>query len=255
MKKKKEMKGVILAGGRATRLYPLTLVTNKHLLPIYNKPVIYYAIEKMVEVGINKIMIVTSGEHMEDFVNLLGSGENFKVPNKRGNQIQIVYAVQNKPLGIAQGLWIAKDYIGEDNCMLYLGDNIVEDDLNKYVKNFKKGANLFIKKVENPENFGIVELDKKGNIINTEEKPKNPKSDLAVVGVYLYDNTVFDKFDGIQKSKRGEYEISYLNNKYIKEGGVKAYFLKKEWFDTGSFEGMALAENYMREKNSKKNKK
>lgn len=122
----KQMKGVILAGGVATRLHPLTLVINKHLLPIYKKPVIYYVIEKMVQAGIDKIMIVTSPAHIDDFIKLLGSGENFK-PSGRGNQIQIVYGLQNEPLGIAQGLWIAKDYVGDDNCMLCLGDNIIED--------------------------------------------------------------------------------------------------------------------------------
>ncbi|MCX6757316.1 MAG: sugar phosphate nucleotidyltransferase [Candidatus Nomurabacteria bacterium] len=249
---KREMKGVILAGGKGTRLYPLTLVTNKHLLPVYNKPVIYYAIEKMVDAGINKIMIVTSPHHMEDFVKLLGSGENFKVQNKRGNQIQIVYGIQNEPLGTAQGLWIAKDYIGDDNCMLYLGDNIIEDDLKKNVNNFNTGAEIFLKKVKNPKNFGIAEIDKKGNVLNIEEKPKNPKSDLAVIGVYLYDNTVFEKFEGIKLSKRGEYEMSHINNKYIKEGKIKTNILTKEWFDTGSFESLIEAGNYMKNKNSKK---
>ncbi|MDQ5922733.1 MAG: glucose-phosphate thymidylyltransferase [Patescibacteria group bacterium] len=250
-KNKKIMKGVILAGGLATRLYPLTYVTNKHLLPIYDKPVIYYVIEKMVEVGIDKIMIVTSPHHMEDFIKLLGSGERFK-PSGRGNQIQIVYGVQNEPLGIAQGLWIAKDYIGKDNCMLHLGDNIIEDDLSSIIKDFENGAQIFLKKVKNPESFGVANLDAKGRLLEIEEKPKNPKSDMAVVGVYLYDNTVFDKFEGINKSKRGEYEITYINNKYIKEGGMRTHILKEKWFDTGSFDSLIEAGNYMKDKKSKK---
>lgn len=252
-KNKVKMKGVILAGGMAKRLYPLTYVTNKHLLPIYDKPVIYYVIEKMVEVGIDKIMIVTSPHHMEDFIKLLGSGERFK-PSGRGNQIQIVYGIQNEPLGIAQGLWIAKDYIEGDNCMLCLGDNIIEDNIDNIVKNFKSGADIFLKKVKNPKDFGIANLDSKGSLINIEEKPKNPKSDMAVVGMYLYDSTVFDKFDGIKKSKRGEYEITYLNNKYIQEGTMRVNLLEKEWFDTGTFESLIEAGNYMRNKKNKKSK-
>ncbi len=241
------MKGVILAGGRATRLHPLTLVTNKHLLPVFNKPVIYYVIEKMVRLGIDKIMIVTSPEHVEDFIKLLGSGEGFK-PNGRGSQIQIVYGIQNEPNGIAQGLWIAKDYVGQDACMLCLGDNIIEDDLESQVRGFTEGSAIFLKEVEDPSAFGVAEIDTNGNVLGIEEKPKIPKSNFIVTGVYLYDNTVFDKFEGIQKSDRGEYEINYINNQYIKEGKMKAHFLHKAWFDTGTFEGLAEANKYMEEK-------
>lgn len=130
------MKGVILAGGKATRMYPLTLVTNKHLLPVYNKPVIYYGIEKLVEAGIDKIMIVTSPHHLNNFVDLLGSGQNFKSKNT-GKQIQIVYGIQNQPGGLAQGLCIAKEYVGDDPCVLHLGDNIFEDNITSHIKNFK----------------------------------------------------------------------------------------------------------------------
>ncbi len=144
------MKGVILAGGKATRLYPLTLVTNKHLLPIYNKPVIYYSIEKLVEAGIDRIMVVTSSQHIDDFVGLLGSGQDF-ISKNDGKQIQIVYGIQNKPSGITDGLYIAKDYIGKDNCILFLGDNILEDDISSHIKNFNNGALIFLKKVNDPE--------------------------------------------------------------------------------------------------------
>ncbi len=247
MSKNNTMKGVILAGGRATRLHPLTLVTNKHLLPVFDKPVIYYVLDKMVRLGIDKIMIVTSPEHVDDFIKLLGSGEGFK-PNGRGNQIQIVYGIQNEPNGIAQGLWIAKDYVGQDACMLCLGDNIIEDDLDKYVRDFTQGSAIFLKEVEDPRPFGVAEIDEDGNVVSIEEKPEIPKSNFIVTGVYLYDSTVFDKFEGMEKSQRGEYEINYINNKYIKEGSMKAHLLKKAWFDTGTFEGLAEANKYMQEK-------
>src|SRR3989344_3932839 len=155
------MKAVILAGGSATRLHPLTLVTNKHLLPLYNKPIIYYAIEKLVSVGICKIMIVTSPQHINDFVNLLGSGKDFKT-DKSGKQIQIIYGIQDKPAGIAQGLWIAKDYVGKDNCLLYLGDNIFEENISSHIEKFEGGALVFLKEVKDPKRFGIAEVNKQG---------------------------------------------------------------------------------------------
>lgn len=242
------MKAVILAGGFATRLHPVTKVTNKHLLPIYKKPLIYYAIEKLTEAEIDRIMIVISPQHANDFVNLLGSGQDF-ISKKTAKQIQIVYGIQNEPSGIAQGLWIAKDYIGSDNCVLYLGDNIFEDDINDYIKNFKDGALVFLKEVRDPERFGIATVDKNNNVLEIEEKPKNPKSNLAVTGLYVYDNTAFDKMIGQEKSARGEYEITHINNLYIKEGKLKAILLKKEWFDAGTFDSLFEASKFYKEKN------
>lgn len=247
------MKGVILAGGFATRLNPVTKATNKHLLPVYNKPVIYYGIEKLVEAGIDKIMIVTSPQHVEGFVNLLGSGQDF-ISKKTGKQIQIVYGIQNEPSGIAEGLWIAKDYVGDDNCILYLGDNIFEDDISEYVKQFQDGALVFLKKVEDPRRFGIATIDENNNVLQIEEKPQNPKSNLVVTGLYIYDNTVFDKMIGQPKSERGEYEITYINNLYIQEGRLKAVSLKKEWFDIGTFESLLTASEFYEDKNTKNEK-
>jgi glucose-1-phosphate thymidylyltransferase len=152
------MKGVILTGGFGTRLHPVTKVTNKHLLPIFNKPVIYYGIEKLVEAGIDKIMIITNPQFVEGFVNLLGSGQDF-ISKNTGKQIQIVYGIQNEPSGIAQGLWIAKDYVGNDNCVLYLGDNIFEDDISEYIKQFKDGATIFLKEVSDPKRFGVAVIN------------------------------------------------------------------------------------------------
>jgi len=241
------MKGVILAGGNGTRLKPLTLVTNKHLLPVYDKPVIYYAIEKLVKAGVNRVMIVTSPRQVEDFVDLLGSGQDF-ISKKTGKQIQIVYGIQNQPRGIADGLYIAKDYVGTDNCVLYLGDNILEDDIGEYITNFKGGAAVFLKSVQNPERFGVATVDQEGKVLEITEKPTKPKSNMAVAGVYIYDNTVFKKMAGQPLSERGEYDITYVNNKYIDEGSLHSVVLKKEWFDIGTKDALIEAGNFMRRK-------
>lgn len=244
------MKGVILAGGKATRLYPLTLVTNKHLLPVYDKPVIYYAIDKLISAGVEKIMIVTSPHHIDNFVSLLGSGKNFKTKN--GNaRVQIVYGIQDEPGGIAQGLWIAKEYVGNEPCLLYLGDNIFEEDISSHVKKFKDGAVIFLKNVDDPRQFGVAEIDRHGNVKNIEEKPTKPKSNFAVTGMYIFDNTVFQKMIGQKKSARGEYEISDINNKYIEEKKLRSVVLKKEWFDIGTIDKLIEASNFMKHKSGK----
>lgn len=245
------MKGIILAGGKATRLYPLTLATNKHLLPVYNKPVIYYAIEKLVKAGVDRIMIVTSPHHLDDFVKALGSGQTF-LSVKTGKQIQIVYGIQNEPSGIADGLYVAKDYVGTDNCVLYLGDNIFEDDLKEHIKNFKDGALIFLKKVADPKRFGVASINKNGQVTKIVEKPKKPDSNLAVVGLYIYDNTVFDKMVGQPKSKRGEYEITYINNKYIEEQKLRAGILKKSWFDVGTYDSLLEASIFQKNRDENK---
>lgn len=244
MYSKHAMKGIILAGGNGTRLNPLTLVTNKHLLPVYDKPIIYYAVEKLVEAGIDRVMIVSSPHHLNDFVSLLGSGQAF-VSKKTGKQIQIVYGIQNKPSGLTDGLYIAKDYVGNDNCMLMLGDNIFLDTFSKEIKSFKDGAFIFLKKVPDPERFGVAEIDKDNNVLRVDEKPKKPKSNLAVVGAYIFDNTVFKKMIGQKPSARGEYEITYVINKYIKENKLKARILENEWFDVGTFDSLLNASAYM----------
>ena len=245
---KKCMKAVILAGGSGTRLHPLTLVTNKHLLPVFNKPVIYYAIEKLVDAGITKIMVVTSPHHIDAFVKLLGSGQNFVPKNVGAKQIQIVYGIQNEPNGIAYGLFIAEDYIGKDDCVLFLGDNIFLDDIAPAIKNFKKGATVFLKKVPDPKRFGIAEIDRKGKITSLEEKPAKPKSNLAVTGLYIYDNSVFKKIRKIPASARGEYEITSVNSLYLAEGTLRSQMLKKEWFDIGNIENLHKASLFMKKR-------
>jgi glucose-1-phosphate thymidylyltransferase len=238
------MKAVILAGGSGTRLHPLTLVTNKHLLPVYDKPVIYYAIEKLVDAGIRKIMIVTSPHHIDSFVKLLGSGQHFVPKTSTAKQIQIVYGIQNEPNGIAYGLFIAEDYVG--------GDNIVLDDIAPAIKKFKKGATVFLKKVPHPERFGVATLNKKGRITSLEEKPKKPKSNFAVTGLYIYDNTVFDKIRKAPKSERGEHEITSVNALYLKEGRLRSHMLREEWFDIGTIESLHTAARFMKKCAKKK---
>jgi glucose-1-phosphate thymidylyltransferase len=242
------MKAVILAGGTGTRLQPLTLPTNKHLLPLYDKPVIYHAIEKLVKAGVYKIMVVTSPHHIDSFVRLLGSGQNFLRPD--GKQIQIVYGIQNEPNGIAYGLYIAKDYVDDDDCVLYLGDNIIEDDITPHIRAFKGGAQVFLKEVDDPWRFGIADV-KRGMVIKIHEKPKKSKSNLAVVGLYIYDRTVFDKIVGQQKSERGEYEITDVNNEYIKDGALRSAVLKKPWFDIGTIESLHEASAFMKRRRKK----
>ena len=239
------MKAVILAGGSGTRLQPLTLVTNKHLLPVYDKPVIYYAIEKLVDAGVTKIMVVTAPHHIDSFVRLLGSGQHFVPKRTTAKQIQIVYGIQNEPNGIAYGLFIAEDYIGKDNCVLFLGDNIFLDDITPAIKKFKKGAAVFLKKVRDPKRFGIATV-KRGKITSLEEKPAKPKGDLAVTGLYIYDNTVFKKIRKVSPSERGEYEITDVNKLYLEEGSLHFNMLKKEWFDIGTIESLHKASRFMK---------
>lgn len=245
------MKAVILAGGSGTRLQPLTLVTNKHLLPVYNKPVIYYAIEKLVDAGIRKIMIVTSPHHIDSFVRLLGSGQHFVPKTGTAKQIQIVYGIQNEPNGIGYGLFIAEDYIGNDNCVLFLGDNIILDDIAPAIRKFKKGATVFLKKVAHPKQFGVAVVNKRGKIISVEEKPAKPKSDLAITGLYIYDNTVFDKIRKAPVSARGEHEITSVNALYLEEGTLRSQMLKKEWFDIGTIDNLHRASRFMKKRSKK----
>ena len=239
------MKAVILAGGSGTRLHPLTLVTNKHLLPVFDKPVIYYAIEKLVDAGVTKIMIVTAPHHIDSFVRLLGSGQRFVPKKGTAKQIQIVYGIQNEPNGIAYGLFIAEDYVGNDTCVFLLGDNIFLDDIKPAIKKFKKGATVFLKKVADPKRFGIATI-RKGRVTSLEEKPSAPKSDLAVTGLYLYDNTVFEKIRKIPPSERGEYEITDVNKLYLEEGSLHFQKLKKGWFDIGTIESLYAASQFMK---------
>ena len=234
------MKGIVLAGGTGSRLFPLTKVTNKHLLPVGKKPMIYYPIEKMLQAGIKDILIVTGVEHMGDIVNLLGSGKDFKC--------HFTYRVQDEAGGIAQALALAKDFVGDNKCIVILGDNIVGDDITPYVQNFiaqKTGAKILVQEVSDPERYGVAELAGQ-NIIGIEEKPTKPKSNFAVTGIYMYDSRVFNIISNLKPSARGEYEITDVNNAYIQDNELTFDILKGFWTDAGTFESLATANDLVK---------
>ncbi len=236
------MKGIILAGGFGTRLMPLTKITNKHLLPIYNRLMIHYPLQTLIDAGIKEIMIVTGSEHTGDFLRLLGTGRDFG--------IKLSYEMQEGAGGIAEALNLAEDFIGSDSCVVILGDNIIEDSIKEEIGNFEKGAKIFLKEVSDPKRFGVPELN--GNeVISIEEKPNNPKSNYAVVGIYIYDNQVFDIIKTLKPSQRGELEITDVNNEYIKKKEMKASFLKGYWTDAGTFESLHNASVLVRKKEKK----
>ncbi len=223
------MKGVVLAGGLGTRLLPLTKITNKHLLPVYDKPMIYYPINTLIKGGIDDIMIVTGGNNAGDFLRLLGNGSDFGLEH-------INYTYQEGHGGIAAALNLAEHFVDGEKIVVILGDNIFEDDIKGAVKEFEKqerGAKIFLKKIEEPKRYGVPEL--KGNkIINIEEKPKNPKSCYAVTGLYMYDDRVFNIIKNLEPSARGELEITDVNNAYVKEETMTYSILNGLWTDAGS---------------------
>lgn len=224
------MKGIILAGGLGTRLYPLTKITNKHLLPVYNKPMIYYPIETLVEAGIKDIMIVCGGRHAGEFLRLLGNGSQFGLRN-------LEYAYQEDEKGIADALRLTEEFVDGDKMVVFLGDNFIEDDLQPYVRSYRQqeeGAKLLLKEVENPEDYGIVKKDANGDIEKIIEKPESPPTNLAVVGIYFYDPKVFEFIDRIEPSQRGEYEISDVNNLYLREDKLMYNVLDGWWADAGA---------------------
>ncbi|MBU0662018.1 MAG: sugar phosphate nucleotidyltransferase [Candidatus Diapherotrites archaeon] len=242
------MKGIILAGGMGTRLMPLTKVTNKHLLPVYNKPMIYYPLEKLVQAGIKEVLIVTGPEHAGDFLKLLGSGKDFGV--------RLMYELQDKAGGIADALRLAEDFAQGEKVVVILGDNIFEDDISEYAHEFEKGsdgARIFLKEVEDAERFGVAELDG-DKVLGIEEKPEKPKSNFAVTGLYMYDANVFEIIKGQKPSGRGEYEITDVNNEYIRRGAMNAGVLKGFWTDAGKVESLYRAAGLVREKELKEGK-
>ncbi|OGM57538.1 spore coat protein [Candidatus Woesebacteria bacterium RIFCSPHIGHO2_12_FULL_46_16] len=223
------MKGVILAGGLATRLYPLTHATNKHLLPVYDKPMIFYPIEALLDAGIKEILIVTGGPHAGDFIRVLKDGKELGV-----NHLEYTY--QERPDGgIADALALAKDFADGGPIAVILGDNTTDADIKSQVQSFKDGALVFVKKVADPERYGVPVFDKTGKkILKIEEKPKKPKSEYAVTGLYLYDNSVFDIVKTIKPSQRGQLEITDVNNAYLKKGKLRWAELEGFWTDAGT---------------------
>jgi glucose-1-phosphate thymidylyltransferase len=223
------MKGVILAGGLGTRLAPLTKITNKHLLPIYNKPMIFYPIQTLVEAGVRDLLIVTGGNNAGDFLRLLGNGKAFGLPH-------INYTHQEGEGGIADALRLAEHFAGGDKIVVMLGDNVVEKDIRRGVTAFgkqKRGARVYLKKVANPRAYGVPEL-RRNRIVSIVEKPVRPKSKYAVVGIYMYDAFVFDIIKTLKPSRRGELEITDVNNAYIKRGELAYDILDGWWADAGA---------------------
>jgi glucose-1-phosphate thymidylyltransferase len=239
------MKGVILAGGLATRLRPLTWVTNKHLLPVYNKPMIYYPLEAMARAGIKDVLLTSSSDHSGHFENLLKTGENFG--------LRMYFAIQKDPKGgIPQAIALAEDFAKNDSLMVILGDNIFNFDSKKTIAEFskrEKGAIVFgVRMPTESKQYGVIEIDNNGKVISIEEKPENPKSDIAQTGVYMYDKRVFSFIKKLKPSARGELEVTDLNNQYLKEGTLKCQLINW-WIDAGtSYDELLRANNLVAQK-------
>jgi len=241
------MKGVVLAGGTGSRLSPLTRVTNKHLLPVYDKPMVYYPIQTLVNAGIQEILLVTGGKNAGEFLRLLGNGRDFGLKH-------INYSYQEGEGGIAEALGLAEHFAdGEPVCVM-LGDNIIENNIHDAVHNFEKqdcGAQILMKEVQDAERFGVAEICG-DRVVSIEEKPCNPKSNYAVIGIYLYDSTVFQKIRRLKPSGRGELEITDVNNFYIEEGNLSYEILEGWWTDAGTFESLLRANNLVAETGANK---
>lgn len=228
------MKGIILAGGLGTRLSPLTKVTNKHLLPVYDKPMIMYPIDCLRNAGIEDVLIVTGGKHAGAFVELLGNGKNVGLR-------KLSFAYQEGEGGIADALRLAEDFADGQKIAVVLGDNIIEGNIAASVDTFRKqdkGARILLKEVHDPHRFGVATLDNTGKVLKIVEKPKQPETNLAVIGIYMYDSQVFDIIRPLQPSARGELEITDVNNKYIDQETMTAEVLKGWWTDAGTFESL-----------------
>jgi len=232
------MKGVILAGGTGSRLHPLTKITNKHLLPVYDKPMIYYPLRTLVDAGITQILLVTGGRNSGDFLRLLANGKEFGLNH-------LNYTYQEGEGGIADALGLAEHFADGEKICVILGDNIIEKDIRHAVDDFRRqehGAKILLKEVHDAQRFGVAEIQD-GRIVGIEEKPLHPKSNYAVTGIYLYDETVFDKVRHLVPSRRGELEITDVNNLYIREGTMTFSHLDGWWTDAGTFESLLRATN------------
>jgi glucose-1-phosphate thymidylyltransferase len=234
------MKGIILAGGKATRLRPLTKITSKQLLPVYNKPMIFYPIETLIQAGVRDILIIIAPEYSGHFLNLLGSGRDFGA--------KFSYEIQEEPRGLADAFIVGENFIGSDSVAMILGDNIFDHNFSESVLSFEKGGKIFAKEVSDPQRFGVVEFDDNKNVLSIVEKPENPKSNFAVVGMYIYDNKVVEYAKSLQPSERGEIEITDINNRYLQENNLKVDLIKGVWQDAGTFDSLLEANNYWSKK-------
>lgn len=236
------MKGIILAGGHGSRLYPLTKITNKHLLPVFDRPMVFYPIQILVNAGIKDILLVTGGQNAGDFLRLLGNGKDFGLKHMN-------YTYQEGEGGIADALRLAEYFTDDQKICVVLGDNIIEANILEACKKFKKqerGAHILLKEVPDPERFGVPVFEG-DRIIRIEEKPKEPKSSYAVIGIYMYDATVFDRIRKLQPSGRGEFEITDVNNQYLEEGTLTYSILEGWWTDAGTFDSLRRATNLVAE--------
>ena len=236
------MKGIILAGGSGSRLYPCTKVTNKHLLNVYNKPMIYYPLGTLLQANVKDILIISGPEYAGHFLRLLGSGKDFNA--------KFTYEMQEGSLGIANALSLAEDFIDNQKFVTILGDNIFEDNISRHVDDFMEGkesARILLKESDAPERFGVAEI-KNGKLVAIEEKPKKPKSALVVTGCYMYDSGVFNIIKNLKPSKRNEYEISDVNNHYIQKNSISYSVLEGFWSDAGTFASLHKAAQFMMEK-------
>lgn len=238
------MKGIVLAGGHATRLRPLTKITSKQLLPVYDKPMIYYPIDTLVKMGITDILVIVAPEYAGHYLNLLGSGKDLGC--------DFSYEIQDAPRGLAEAFIIGENFIGKDDVAMILGDNIFDQDFSEELKLFKSGAMIFAKKVEDPQRFGVVEFDSDMKALSIEEKPANPKSNYAVVGLYVYDNRVVEYAKNLKPSARGELEITDLNNIYLQNQELRVNIFGGMWEDAGTFDSLARVNNIMFERHQQK---
>lgn len=241
------MKGIILSGGSGTRLMPLTKVTSKQLLPVYDKPMIFYPLETLLRAGIKDILIIVAPERAGDYLRLLGSGRDFGA--------RFTYEIQDKPEGLAQAFIIGENFIDRDNVCMILGDNIFEDDFSDMIKNFKSGGMILAKKVSDPERSGVVVFDKQMKATKIVEKPKEHISDYAIPGLYIYDHRVVEAAKQVKPSARGELEITDLHNWYLERGELKVDIVSGEWIDAGTFESLFKASELARRKHEAANER
>lgn len=234
------MRGIILSGGSGTRLRPLTKTTSKQLLPIYNRPMIYYPLNTLIKAGIKEILIIVSPERAGDYLNLLGSGKEFGV--------KFTYEIQDKPEGLAQAFLLGENFIDQEDVTMILGDNIFEEDFSEEIKNFKSGAKVFAKHVSDPERFGVVKFDENNKAEQIVEKPQEYLSNYALTGLYVCDNRVVSIAKNVKPSSRGELEIVDVLNSYLEKGELEVAMVSGEWLDAGTFDSLLQAQNLAKEK-------
>jgi glucose-1-phosphate thymidylyltransferase len=244
--KEKKMKGIVLAGGTATRLFPLTATTSKQLLPVYNRQMIFYPLNVLVKAGIREILIIVSPDHSGQFLNLLG-----RIFEK--HEVRLEFKVQSVPRGLADAFVIGENFIGGDNVTMILGDNIFEDDFSEIIRNFRSGGHIFAKKVPDPERYGVVKFDEAGKAIQIVEKPQDWISDYAIPGLYIYDNHVSEAAKLAKPSERGEIEITSLHNYYLEKGELQVSAFEGAWLDAGTFDTLLEAGRIVKEKEIYKN--